>query len=270
MSVKSFRVYLLTPAMSQAPGTQSNCFSPDPLPPVLLLRTVRQRTWSGAWASTAASRLRARLKKPRRTSSLRQASDKPSGGQKGHTGKTLCQVENADAVRDCVAAAPVKHMDETSLLQALVENEHEQWAGKTLKPDLIAPIERGYAAILAEGLAYHHALPPLVTPAAQAKQRGRVPHRVGHNLLRRFQNHAQDVLRFLHDPTVPFTNNLAEQDARMMKVKQHISSGFRSEPGAENFGIIRTLISAARKQGWDLIKPLTRAPELLIADMRFA
>ena len=121
-----------------------------------------------------------------------------------------------------------------------------------------------------QGLAYHQARPPLVTPAAQAKRRGRVPHRVGHNLLRRFQNHAQDVLRFLHDPTVPFTNNLAEQDARMMKVKQKISGGFRSEPGAENFGIIRTLISAARKQGWDLIKPLTRAPELLIADMRFA
>ena len=56
----------------------------------------------------------------------------------------------------------------------------------------------------------------------------------------------------------------------MMQVKQKIAGGFRSEHGAENVGIIRTLISAARKQGWDLIKPLTRAPELLIADMRFA
>ena len=109
---------------------------------------------------------------------------------------------------------------------------------------------RGYAAILAEGLASHQARPRLVTPAAQAKRRGRVPHRAGHNLLRRLQNHAQD--------------------ARMMHVKQKISGGFRSEPGAENFGIIRTLISAARKQGWDLIKPLTQAPELLIADMRVA
>ena len=56
----------------------------------------------------------------------------------------------------------------------------------------------------------------------------------------------------------------------MMQVKQKIAGGFRSEHGTENVGIIRTLISAARKQGWDLIKPLTRAPELLIADMRFA
>ena len=109
---------------------------------------------------------------------------------------------------------------------------------------------RGYAAIPAEGLADHQARLPLVTPAAQAKRRGRVPHRVGHNLLRRLQNPAQD--------------------ARMMHVKQKISGGFRSEHGAENVGIIRTLISAARKQDWGLIKPLTRAPELLIADMRFA
>ena len=109
---------------------------------------------------------------------------------------------------------------------------------------------RGYAAISAEGLSDHQARPPLVTPAAQAKRRGRVPHRVGHNLLRRLQNPALD--------------------ARMMQVKQKISGGFRSEHGTENFGIIQTLISVARKQGWDLIKPLTRAPELLIADMRFA
>ena len=120
---------------------------------------------------------------------------------------------------------------------------------KALKPGLIALIERCYDAVLAEGFVYHEALPPLVTPAEQAKRRGRPPHRVGHNLLFRFQNRRRDVLRFLHDPNVPFTNNLAEQDGRMMKVKQKISGGFRSDAGAEGFGIIRTLISTARKQG---------------------
>ena len=139
-----------------------------------------------------------------------------------------------------------------------------------IKPGLIALIERRYEAILAEGLAYHEALPPLVPQDEQAKRRGRVPHRVGHNLLFRFQNRRPDVLRFLHNPTVPFTNNLAEQDGRMMKVKQKISGGFRSDAGAEDFGIIRTLISTARKQGWDLLQALIGDPARWIAERRLA
>ena len=94
--------------------------------------------------------------------------------------------------------------------------------------------------------------------------------RIGHNLLFRLRNRRQDVLRFLHDPTVPFTNNLAEQDGRMMKVKQKISGGFRSDDGAEDFGIIRTLISTARKQGWNLLQTLFTNTETLIGELRFA
>ena len=175
-------------------------------------------------------------------------------------------------------------------LQALVEIEKEEWArkmqrllrvachathlvrdaNKPMTPRLIARIERRYDAILAEGFAHHEALPPLISPAKQAKRRGRVPHRVGHNLLFRLRNRRQDVLRFLHDPTVPFTNNLAEQDGRMMKVKQKISGGFRSDDGAEDFGIIRTLISTARKQGWNLLQTLFTNTETLIGELRFA
>jgi hypothetical protein len=139
---------------------------------------------------------------------------------------------------------------------------------KPEKPRPIAPIERRYGAILAEGFACHEALSPLVPPAEQAKRRGRVPQWVGHNLLFRFQNRRQNVLRFLHDPTVPFTNNLAEQDGRMMKMEQKICGGFRSEYGAEDFGIIRTPISTARKQGWNLLETPTRAPEKLTKSLR--
>ncbi len=78
------------------------------------------------------------------------------------------------------------------------------------------------------------------------------------------------MLRFLTDPNVPFTNNLAERDARMMKLRQKISGGFRSDGGAKDFGLIRSLLSTARKQGWDMLKTLTTQPDRLIDDLRMA
>ena len=56
------------------------------------------------------------------------------------------------------------------------------------------------------------------------------------------------MLHFLYDPQVPFTNNQAEQDLRMMKCKQKISGGFRSIHGAREFTRIRGFISTMRKQ----------------------
>jgi transposase len=150
-------------------------------------------------------------------------------------------------------------------LKALVEIEQEDWARKMqrllrrsclvtnlareqtvpLSAALIALLGRGYDAILAEGLALHEAQPAL----AKARRRGRPPRRVGHNLLLRLSTRKHDVLRFLTDPNVPFTNNVAEQDGRMMKLRQKISGGFRSEHGAKDFAVIRSVLSTARKQG---------------------
>jgi transposase len=61
------------------------------------------------------------------------------------------------------------------------------------------------------------------------------------------------VLRFLHDPLVPFTNNDAERDLRMIKCKQNVSGGFRTSRGAEQFARIRGFINTARKQGWNIL-----------------
>ena len=257
----------------------------------------------------------------------------------------------AAAVRDHVAAAPVKHMDETGFriggmtqwlhiastiwltfyrvspkrgslmenvlgivvhdhwkpyytlkgvlhalcnahhlreLKALVEIEKEDWArkmqrllrrachatnlareqGMALSPQFIAMIERCYDAVLTEGFAFHDAQPALISTAR--KRMGRRPRRVGHNLLRRLHARKHDVLRFLSDPTVPFTNNMAERDGRMMKLRQKISGGFRSMEGAEDFSVIRSLISTARKQGWDILQTLTSQPGRLIAELRVA
>ena len=171
-------------------------------------------------------------------------------------------------------------------LKALVEIEKEDWAQRMqrwlrrachavnlartrdlpLKPELIALIKRRYDAIVADGLTFHERQPAL----PKARARGRPPRRVGHNLLLRLNTRRADVLRFLTDPTVPFTNNLAERDGRMMKLRQKISGGFRSEQGAEDFATIRSLLSTARKQEWDLLQTLTADPATLIANLRLA
>jgi transposase len=69
---------------------------------------------------------------------------------------------------------------------------------------------------------------------------------------------------------VPFTNNLAEQDGRKMKLRQKFSGGFRSEDGAKDFAVIRSVLSTARKQGWNMLQTLTGAPARLITDIRLA
>ena len=174
-------------------------------------------------------------------------------------------------------------------LKALIEIEKEDWARKmqrllrracraanlarerdaALKPGLIARFERRYDAIIAEGLAFHEAQPPLATKGG-GKRRGRAPRRTGHNLLLRFATRREDTLRFLHDPTVPFTNNEAERDGRMMKLRQKISGGFRAQQGASDFATIRSFLSTARKQGWKIIDALTTNPEDLAKSLRLA
>lgn len=137
-------------------------------------------------------------------------------------------------------------------------------------PRLIALIARCYDAILSEGLAFHEAQPALACATDIGKRRGRKPRRVGHNLLLRLDARKQDVLRFLSDPTVPFTNSVAERDARMMKARQKISGGFRSQAGAAEFGLIRSVLSTARKQGWNMLQTITANPASLIADLRLS
>src|ERR1700686_3054848 len=173
-------------------------------------------------------------------------------------------------------------------LKALVEIEKEDWArkmqrmlrrachaanlarqlGRPLPSRLIARFERCYDAILTEGLAFHTAQPTL--RRAGPTGRGRKPRRVGHNLLLRLSVRKSDGLRFLSDLTVPFTNNIAERDGRMMKLRQKISGGFRSIAGAAEFSVVRSLLSTAKKQGWNMLQTLTAEPKRLIADLRVA
>src|SRR5436190_10235246 len=180
-------------------------------------------------------------------------------------------------------------------LKALVEIEKEGWAREmqqllgrachaanlarqqgialnTLRPRLYAQIERRYDTILAEGLAFHEAQAPLDPSQGEEKpkRRGRKKRRTGHNLLLRLSDRKQDVRRFLHDLAVPFTNNQAERDARMMKVKQKISGGFRCIDGATDFAVIRSFISTAKKQSWNVIQAIAQDPKILLKSLRTA
>jgi transposase len=78
----------------------------------------------------------------------------------------------------------------------------------------------------------------------------------------------EETLRYLHDFRVPFTNNLAERDIRMMRVQQKISGSFRSYQGALGFCRIRSYISTVRKQGLSVIDAIMSAFEkdLTLAD----
>ena len=168
-------------------------------------------------------------------------------------------------------------------LKALIEIEKEPWAKKMFRLLLKANkavnraatrgahvlaeriwrrIESLYDAIVSRGIAFHEQQPPLERrPGA----RGKRPRRPGHNLVVRLRDFKDDVLRFAADFDVPFTNNLAEQDLRMMKVKMKISGGFRTMAGAQTFATLRSVLSTARKQGWNLLSTLSM-PQPALSD----
>ena len=130
---------------------------------------------------------------------------------------------------------------------------------------LLARLARGYDRLLVEAMAFHESQPPLSPP--RPGRRGR---RKGHNLALRLHERRDETLRFLTDPQVPFTNNEAERDLRMMKLRQKISGGFRSRSGADDFAVLRTIIATAQKQRRYVVKALTGTPERFIADFQYA
>ena len=127
-------------------------------------------------------------------------------------------------------------------------------AGPYAAPQLAAWTKK-YQSVLREGFAENPESP--VPPGP--RPRGRPKHTKAQNLLLRLRLHERSVLAFLHDFRVPFSNNQAEQDLRMMKVQQKISGAFRTLEGARTFARIRSYLSTSRKNERDVFQDIVAA-----------
>jgi len=130
--------------------------------------------------------------------------------------------------------------------------EHARAEGRSaLHPLEVADWHTRYQTILLQAdAAQPHDLSPPV------KGKGRRKQSAARNLLDRLSKEQDAVLTFLFNLAVPFDNNLAERDLRMIKVQQKISGCFRSFVGATTFCRIRGYLSTLRKQGLALLNAL--------------
>jgi transposase len=119
----------------------------------------------------------------------------------------------------------------------------------------IKALEDRFDAIVVKGIEEN---PPSQNPLRQGK-RGVSPKTKARNLLERFIEHKEKILRFLTDLRVPFENNQAERDIRMMKLQQKISGTFRTTLGAEAFCRIRAYISTIRKNSLPVLEGIRTA-----------
>ena len=138
-------------------------------------------------------------------------------------------------------------------IKGAVDSAQEAGLGRLYRP-LHNRFAAEYRRITKAGL---RANPPPPAPAGRGKKkRGRKKQSLPRNLLLRLVSRQRQVLAFMYDFRVPFTNNLAERDLRMMKVQQKVSGTFRSSDGADAFCRTRSYISTIRKHGLRVIDAL--------------
>ena len=167
------------------------------------------------------------------------------------------QLCNAHHLRELEAAGSIEGQSwatgMSTLLSATWQRVLEATAAgqRSLSDEVLAEVYEKYQSIIAAG---HVANPPV----APSGKRGRTKRTKAHNLLLRLDAYEDDVLRFAGDFDVPFDNNLAERDIRMVKIAQKISGGFRSTEGAQAFLALRSYLSTAAKQGMNRLVALQR------------
>jgi transposase len=158
-------------------------------------------------------------------------------------------------------------------LTSIEEEEHQAWAGEM--KDLLLSMQaaagewrqRGAGCVPAaervqwqarsfELLAVGFAAQAPPAPPDLPQRRGRRKQSAAKNLLDDLLRRAEQVLAFVEDLRMPFTNNQAERDLRMRKVQQKIAGTFRSQKGATALCRIRSYLSTMRKQGHAMLAAL--------------
>jgi len=143
--------------------------------------------------------------------------------------------------------------DMASLLVEIKEAvDKRRIAADKLEKGEIDGFKDRYDKIVKRGLAKN----PPVKKRDGPKKRGRIKQSKATNLLLRLKKYWKETLLFMYDFDVPFENNVAERDARMMKVQQKISGTFRSADGARTFCRIRGYISTAKKNSLSVINAI--------------
>jgi transposase len=117
-----------------------------------------------------------------------------------------------------------------------------------LSPAALNAIDDAYQAAITAALA--------ATAADRTPPPG--PERDAANLACAFHEYQTEVLAFTRDLDVPFTNNQAESDLRMVKLQQKISGGWRTEEGIKAFADVRSYIDTTRKHGHNPLHALTQ------------
>jgi len=139
------------------------------------------------------------------------------------------------------------------LIEAKAVVTQARQEGQTvLDTALLDAFNRRYRTLVDAGFAANP--PPETVPGKR-----RIAESPPRQLLKRLHRDVHAVLAFLHDLHIPFDNNLAERDLRMMKVKQKISGCFRTLEGASRFATLRSYLSTARKHGLSMLTALTDA-----------
>jgi transposase len=160
---------------------------------------------------------------------------------------------------DCLHALCNQHL--LRELKFLAEEQQESWAANLSRYLLHLKERVGQEGCLGQSQfqSVHSRFRALVRRGRQRHRRRAGRQSKSASLLDRLENFDLCFLAFLWDPLVPFTNNQAEQDLRMMKVRQKISGGFRTLKGARIFARIRSYLSTCRKHGLNLWSAIQRA-----------
>ena len=123
----------------------------------------------------------------------------------------------------------------------------------SLEADMLRAFAQRYDAILETG-ARENPLPEKTPGKRGRTKKGKVL-----SLIERLREYKGAVCLFIENFAVPFDNNQAERDLRMIKVKAKVTGGFRTEVGAQEYLKTMSYIGTARKQGVNPFVAISRA-----------